>query len=265
MPMPPNWAGIAAFAMLGVVNPGFWMIGAGLELGYLLLLAGNSRFQRLIDGRDAAAVRAGWEQRIDAALQGLDSVSRRRYLGLRSRCAGLLEHQFERIAGAGNAEHLTGLNRLLWIYLRLMLAGNAIRQVIESAPGHDDRIEAQVAEVDSQLEDAGLGDELRRSLEGQRDILRQRLDKRREGAEKLAFVESELNRIEQQVELIREQSALIADPETLTRRIDEVAAAMGETGRWIRDQQRIYGAIEELAAEPPVMISMPSATESERS
>ena len=39
----PNWVGIAAFGILGAANPGFWVIGAGLELGYLLSLATNKR------------------------------------------------------------------------------------------------------------------------------------------------------------------------------------------------------------------------------
>jgi len=28
----PNWIGLAAAGLLGVVNPGFWVLGAGLEL-----------------------------------------------------------------------------------------------------------------------------------------------------------------------------------------------------------------------------------------
>ena len=29
----PNWVGVAAFGLLGFLNPGFWLLGAGLELG----------------------------------------------------------------------------------------------------------------------------------------------------------------------------------------------------------------------------------------
>ena len=32
----PNWIGLGAFALLGAINPGFWVLGAGLELGYLM-------------------------------------------------------------------------------------------------------------------------------------------------------------------------------------------------------------------------------------
>src|SRR5690606_20451189 len=50
MPIPPNWFGIAAFAMLGgFVNPGFWLVGAALEIGYLAALAGNRRFRTVVD------------------------------------------------------------------------------------------------------------------------------------------------------------------------------------------------------------------------
>jgi len=31
MPIPPNWFAVAAFALLGAfVNPGLWLVGAGL-------------------------------------------------------------------------------------------------------------------------------------------------------------------------------------------------------------------------------------------
>ena len=43
--VPPNWIALAATGLLGLAEPGFWAIGAGLELGYLLLLANNERFQ----------------------------------------------------------------------------------------------------------------------------------------------------------------------------------------------------------------------------
>ena len=32
MPIPPNWFGLTAFGLLGaLVNPGLWLIGAGLD------------------------------------------------------------------------------------------------------------------------------------------------------------------------------------------------------------------------------------------
>ena len=96
-----------------------------------------------------------------------------------------------------------------------------------------------------------VSDELRRSLEGQLEILRQRQQQRADAERKLAFIDAELERIAQQVELIREQAALSTDPELLSQRIDEITATLGTTGQWIRDQQQVFGAMEDLLTEPP--------------
>ena len=96
-----------------------------------------------------------------------------------------------------------------------------------------------------------MDDELRRSLEGQLQILRQRIIARSEADRQLAFIDAELTRIEEQVELIREQAALSTDPEMLSQRIDEIAATLGGTSQWIRDQQQVFGAMEDLLTEPP--------------
>ncbi len=59
----PNWIGLAAMGLLGIANPGFWVLGAGLELGYLLTLATNSRFQRAVASGPLSAARSEWNGR----------------------------------------------------------------------------------------------------------------------------------------------------------------------------------------------------------
>ena len=56
----PNWIGLAAFGLLGVTNPGFWVLGAGLELGYLLTLATNKRFQNTVSAKPLNAAMMRW-------------------------------------------------------------------------------------------------------------------------------------------------------------------------------------------------------------
>src|SRR5215207_85708 len=85
----PNWIGLAAFGLLGVANPGFWVLGAGLELGYLLTLATNSRFQRAVSSQPLSAARAGWNQRIQGLLTRLDAEARSRYSALAQRCGSI--------------------------------------------------------------------------------------------------------------------------------------------------------------------------------
>lgn len=251
----PNWIGIGACGLLGVVNPGFWVLGAGLELAYLVLLSTNRRFQRIIDGRAVASGERSWVQKVESSVARLGRTERAQYEALASRCRSIVEQQ-ESHAGAAPGLELIGqsLGRLSWTYLRLL----SMRQAIESALGADSdskkeraSLEGRLRTTRERLADQGLGDDLRRSLSGQVEILEQRLEKRSEAREKLGFVEAELTRIEEQVELIREQAALSNDPASLSHRIDEVASTLGSTAAWVKDQQRIYGVMEDLLEEPP--------------
>ena len=108
-----------------------------------------------------------------------------------------------------------------------------------------------------------LSDELRKSLSGQSEILRQRLERRGEARDKLAFLDAELTRIQEQVELMREQAILSTDPEASLERIDQIATTLGGTTQWISEQQQIYGAMEDLLADPPPITTSGARRESQ--
>jgi hypothetical protein len=260
----PNWVGLAAFGLLGLTNPGFWVLGAGLELGYLLTLATNKRFQGTVAARPVSASHAEWNSRIQKVLSRLDQADRRTYEALAERCRSIIDLQMH---GATEPPHgleaqADSLGRLSWTFLRLLLARRTVRSVISE--GDDEQmLERRKAALERQYADASAGEELRRSIAGQLDILNQRLLQRDDADRKLAFIEAELDRIEQQVELIREQAALSTDPELLSRRIDEIAATLGTTGQWIRDQQHVYGAMDDLLLEPPPLTADARARESQ--
>ncbi len=265
----PNWIGLGAFGLLGVMEPGFWVLGAGLELGYLLALATNERFQRLVAAVPLVEATADWNKRIHALLGRLDAGDRRIYDLLSQRCRSIIDLQ---LTGA-NAEVPGGLEaqadslgRLSWMFLRLLVARRTIRQVIGESGDVAD-LRKRVSAIERQQADASLtptlSDELRRSLAGQLEILKQRLLQRTDAERKLAYIDAELERIQQQVELIREQAALSTDPELLSQRIDEITATLGTTGQWIRDQQKVYGAMEDLLTEPPPLAPDARARESQ--
>jgi len=264
--VPPNWIGLGTFGLLGVLNPGFWIIGLGCELGYLWWLGTNPRFQRLVDGGQALDERRRWEQRLYDSLTQLPSEDQQRFRSLQKRCESILEQQ---AGGAGVSQGLQeqgeGLGRLVWIYLRLLLTRESIRKIVrDSTKTQEDSVqmEARMRKIEEQLQQPSISEDLKKSLSGQVDILRQRLEKKREAAEKLVFLDAELTRIEQQVELLREQVVLSTDPETVSQRIDQVTATLGGTNQWIRDQQKIYGAMEDLLADPPPLV-VPAQKESQ--
>jgi hypothetical protein len=260
----PNWVGIAAFGILGVANPGFWVIGAGLELGYLLSLATNKRFQQTVAMKPLNAARQEWGVRIQHVLGKLDPNDRREYEALAERCRSIVDMQMQGAAEPpdGLEQQAQSLGRLSWMFLRLLLARRTIGQVMGGAQ-NDVELQKRIASLERQQTQSGLSEDLARSLSGQLQILRQRLQQRTDGDRKLAYIEAELERIQQQVELIREQAAMSTDPELLSRRIDDITATLGTTGQWIRDQQKVYGAMEDLLTEPPPLTPDSRARESQ--
>ena len=260
----PNWIGLGAFGLLGLMNPGFWVLGAGLELGYLLTLSTHPRFQRAVSSKPLSAARSDWNDRIQRLTQQLNDEDQGRYAALADRCRSIIDLQMQ---GAAEVPHgvetqADSLGRLSWTFLRLLVARGTIMSVLGG--GDDDEVldQRRIA-LRRQAADESAAPELRRSLEGQIEILEQRIEQRRQAENKLAFIDAELARIEEQVELIREQAALSTDPELLSRRIDEIAATLGGTGQWIRDQQRVYGAMEDLLSEPPPLTPDARARESQ--
>ncbi len=257
--VPPNWVGVAAFGMLGLINPGLWVVGAGLELGYLFWLVHEPRFRHIVEGRVVDATQQEWQLKIASQVSRLSQKNRGKYQNLESRCLAIIDQQGQANAGASGLDtQADGLSRLLWIYLRLLQTRESIARIDDGAPSADgerERLEERAQALAKQLKDASLADDLRKSLSGQLDIVQQRLAKRKEAASKGAFVEAEIQRIEEQVELIREQAMLASDPQSVSQRIDEVAATLGGTSDWIRDQQQVFGQVEDLISAPPPLVS----------
>src|SRR6187549_46595 len=124
--VPPNWIALAATGLLGLAEPGFWAIGAGLELGYLLLLANNERFQRVVTATTTPTPPPGedWTARTGRALLQLGDTDRRR-------CRSIVELQVKDSTAAAfamEAQH-ESLARLAWMYLRLLLGRHTIQKV----------------------------------------------------------------------------------------------------------------------------------------
>jgi hypothetical protein len=253
---------------LGLLNPGFWVLGAGLELGYLAVLSTNGRFRRLVDGTGPSGLSGSssdaWQTRIAALVGRLDRRAQTRYDSLSARCRAILDQQSHGSHLPEEPEGLEaqreGLSRLLWMYLRLLVARQAVERLLREAEDGPS-LEARTVDLESQIARPGVSDELRRSLTSQLDILRQRQTQQTDAEQKLEFLEAELVRIQEQVELIREQAALSTDPELLSQRIDQIAATLGGTSQWIRDQQQLSGAMEDLVAEPPPLLGRARARE----
>ncbi len=290
----PNWAMLTGFGLAGYLHdPGWLVLGAGVELGYLLMLGTNARFQRFVAGKLSAGGGSDGERKLATLFATLPEPDQRRYQALAQRAQAILQQQFHGDTVApGYGSQSDSLARLTWMYLRLLVTRQAILRVVRDqarAPGEPPPVppipgpgqvlkpsppaphhastrrptlEQRLADLRRRLEDPDIGDDLRRSLESQAELLEQRVARRGQADEKLAFLDAELTRIEEQIELIREQAVLSSDPEHLSQRIDEISAGLGSTGEWIAEQQKTIGALDDLISEPPPLSSQTRVRES---
>jgi len=253
----PNFVGLAGFSLLGLLNPGLWIVGAGLELGYVLLLSTNGRFQRFVDARDSFAAKKNTQQQIAALLVRLGPADQTRYRQLEQRCQRILGEQHD-VPAVEMQTQAEGFGKLVYVYLRLLLTRSAILRVLEGSSGKS--IDVRISEVQDQLQGAGTP-ELQKSLTDQLDILGQRKKRHSEAWDKLQFIEAELTRIQEQVELIREGMVVAADAGGLSRKIDTVGDTLGATTQWIKQQQELLGQTEDLLGDmPPVALDVPPAS-----
>ena len=251
MPLPPNWAGLAAFGLLGFASPGLWLVGAGVELGYLLTLASNRRFQRVVDSALLASQESSASEQLAGLLGRLSAADQARYHALESRCKSILESQRQSHSDPSASDTLSqseGFERLLFVYLRLLLTRSTIARALDDAAAKS--VEGQIREVSVRLKNATTP-ELHHSLADQLAILAERKKRQAEARDKMTYIEAELSRIEQQVELIRESFLVNADPQALSSRIDSIAETLNSTTSWIKEQQQFYGQAEDLLGDPP--------------
>ena len=248
MPIPPNWFGLAAFALLGgFVSSGFWLIGLGLEIAYLAWLSRQPRFRALVD----AAAGAGPDSAGAAytrILSRLGPAGQNQQQQLETRSAGIIDHL--RQAGAMEVQ-ITGLTQLCGLHLRLLEARNALTTVVQGGLQENDGLKAQQARLKSRLENDTPDDALRRSLEQQFAVIGERLAAHADAENRLELVHAEIERIRHQVSLIHEQALLTTDAEGITRSIDVLTASLNAAGDLLQDQRAWMTDLDDFR-NPPV-------------
>ncbi|MEI7751658.1 MAG: hypothetical protein WCJ71_06160 [Candidatus Omnitrophota bacterium] len=262
----PSWMIMASFAFLGtLVNPGFLLIGAGTEIAYLFTLATNPRFQNHVQNKMRNQLLAkenlAWKQRTDKLIGQLRPEESERFSLLKSRCDLIIEFYSTQLSLPLEIlqQHSQSLNGLVWIFLQLLVTKQAVTNMMQGGVSSVD-FESKIQKLEAQIRKEGTADDLKKSLESKRDILKMRLQTLAEAKQRLAYVDSELERIEQQVELIREQAVVSKDSQGIANRIDLVSTSLSRTGEWLKEQESLFGSVEKMLEGSPNILSQQKPT-----
>jgi hypothetical protein len=248
MPIPPNWFALLGFGLLGAfIDPGFWLIGAGLQGVYLWWLSSNVRFRATVDAT-ALGGSTEWSSQYQSLMSRLSDDDRQAQLDMEQQGVSLTETL--KRSGAYETQ-LNDVRQLVWLHLRLLAARSALQEVIRAAAREQHSLEDQQRQLTDRLTQTDIDPELKSSLESQLTVIQSRRAAHGVARKRCEFVDAEIARLRQQLSLVREQALLATDEGSVARSVDALSASLNEANRWLKEQRELFAGLESFADEPP--------------
>ena len=245
------------------------LVGAA-EVTYLTGLISIPRFRAAIDAKVHAARQGATADAIGpqvspvslvAMLGGLPAAERARFERLRSRClemrkiaAGVRGAAGDQAVGPEDIR-TPGLDRLLWLFLRLLMSRTALDRFLETMNGQE--ISTRLEELRKNLAVAQTGGDERvvRSLQDSIASGELRLDNFGRAKKNAEFVAIELDRIEGKIQALAEMSVNRQDPDFLSSQVDSAAESMRQTEKAVSELQHLTGLGDQLQDPPAILES----------
>jgi len=245
------------------------LVAAG-ELTYLTSLVSIPRFRAAIDAKVHAANQAagaGATTVQDPApslitmVKSLPPDARTRFERLHARCLEMRGIAAGVRGAAGNqpsgAEEIRtpGLDRLLWLFLRLLLSKTALDRFLQAMD--EKEISKRLEELRTNLAAAESGHDERivRSLQDSIASGELRLDNFGRAKKNAQFVSVELDRIEGKIQALAEMAVNRQDPDFLSSQVDSAADSMRQTEKAVTELQHLTGLADQLE-EPPAILEV---------
>jgi len=256
--------GTAAAVMTPLAPVLLPLVAAG-ELTYLTGLVSIPRFRAAIDAKVHAAAKAAGPEppppppvSVVTMLSGLPNDARTRFQRLHGRCvemrgiaAGVRGAAGDQ-AASGEEIRTPGLDRLLWLFLRLLLSKAALDRFLHTM--NEQEISGRLVELRKSLEAAKGGDErIVRSLQDSLASGELRLDNYGRAKKNAEFVSIELDRLEGKIQALAEMAVNRQDPDFLSSQVDSAADSMRQTEKAVSELQHLTGLADQLE-EPPAIL-----------
>ena len=260
--------GLAGAAIAPLSDVTFPLVFAG-ELAYLAALTSLPRFRAAIDAKvhsaqGATAVATTPTPSLVVMLAGLPGDARKRFEQLHARCVEMrtlavgVRGASGREAGSGEEIRTPGLDRLLWLFLRLLMSKNALDRFLQTMSSEEviARLEQLRKDLAAAQPAAGqpAGDErIVRSLQDSIAMAELRLDNYERAKKNAQFVTIELDRMEAKIQALAEMAVNRQDPDLLSSQVDSAAESMRQTEKAVSELQHLTGLADELQDPPPIL------------
>jgi len=260
--------GSAAFALLSGRPDVLMPIVLACEIAYVGLLGSHGKFQNWVDAQDAKAARAetseASEETLQQILRTLPQELLERFQSLRTQCLDLRQIALDlRRPGIGAPDvpldqlQLTGLDRLLWIHLRLLYTQYALAKFLKKTSA--DQIQKSIADLEQQVKQLPSDDQdtrrerVRAALQDNLETSRGRLANLNKAHENYELMKLEIDRLENKIRALSELAVNRQEPEFISSEVNHVASSMVDTERTMNELQFATG-LNALDNEPPELL-----------
>jgi len=241
------------------------LVGAA-ELTYLAGLTSIPRFRAAIDAKVYGEVKGPLKseavptQSLGSMLAMLTPDTRARFQQLHARCremrgiaAGVRGATGDQ--SAGDSMSTPGLDRLLWLFLRLLVSKTALDRFLKTM--NEQEMTAKADELRKSLEAAqkATDDRVTKSLQDSLAMAELRLDNFNRAKKNADFVTIELDRIEGKIQALAEMAVNRQDPDFLSGQADAAAESIRQTEKAVSELQHLTGLGEQLEEPPPILES----------
>lgn len=244
------------------------------EATYVGLLAAHPKFQEYVDAQRAKANRVEdsqvSQQSVQTILRSLPPETLQRFQTLRAQCLELRQiAQAIRRPGSVAVDvpldqmQLTGLDRLLWIHLRLLYTQVALAKFLKKTSVDDiqqsiQKLEKQLQRLPTDGKDSRQS-RVRAAIEDNLNTCHERLANLTKAQENHEFVGLEIDRLENKIRSLSEMAVNRQEPEFISSEVDHVASSMVDTERTMNELQFATG-LSTADSEPPELIRASEAT-----
>ncbi len=247
--------GIGFSALSGNPEVGLTLVAAA-EIAWLGLVGTHPRFQQYVDvaeneeqrTQDAAATDERMRKMFAALPRGLQN----RFTELLKQC-----HELRSISQGYHAANsatedgtvselrLNGLDKLLWLYLKLLYTEFSLNRFFETTGA--DQIQRDLKQVQERLkreQDRPSGtqrDRIVATLQDNLQTCEQRLANFSQAKDSYELVRAEQQRLETRIRSLAEMSISQGDPGTISSQVDTVAGSVAQTEKTLEDLKFVTG------------------------
>jgi hypothetical protein len=223
-----NYIALALFAGLTLFfGVGWFMMGVGLELLYLWMMASNPRFMRHVDSIVEDEKALNYEALRDRLWSQIDLEQRDNYRRLEQQAIRISDEEIPRslLDDPFFQENRRKIATLLANYLRMTVAVTRYTRYLASADA--DKISENIERLENEIESAS--ERVVGIKKKNIDILKKRLEKLEKAQSNLEFLKAQMETIEDTMHLVVDQMTTQSDPKGSSMQIDNLLFNLQET------------------------------------